>query len=123
MKKLLYYLRLAQWYSDAAKGNIYFKESKKHIDNFQRLSSNTLYSYKTDYLLKAAKRAYKIGQRAYYDFENSCIYFELDNGQVSFHVYDMEDEISKYCICGSHKWNGLFNSRSVLDSYFLMPTI
>ena len=118
MKTLLRYLRFAQFYSDAAKGDIYFKESRKYISDFEKLSRDALYFRKTCFLLKAAKRAYKIGQRAYYDNNECCIYFELNNGQVSFHVWDMEDEISKYCICENHKWTGNFNSRFIINEHF-----
>lgn len=118
MKKLLEYLRLAQFYSDAAKGSIYFIESKSLMNAAKNKSKDMLYLYKTDYLRRAAKRACAIGQKPYYDIENSCIYFELPNGQVSFHVYDTEEIISSYCTCETHEWSGKEDSRFIINEYF-----
>lgn len=118
MKKLLEYLRLAQFYSDAAKGNIYFIESKSLMNATKNKSEDMLYLYKTDYIRLAAKRASMLGQKAYYDIDNSCIYFELPNGQVSFHVYEMEEVISSFCICEPHEWSGKEDSRFIINEYF-----
>jgi hypothetical protein len=55
------------------------------------------------------------GNRANKTPNEGCIYFELPNGQVSFHC---DEELKKYCIVEKHKWIGLTNSRDIINEYF-----
>ena len=118
MKTLLTYLRLAQWYSDAAKGNVFFKESYNHMKMFALCyptMKERLYLYKEWYIENACKKAIKLGIKPYYDESEGCIYFEIPNGQISFHC---DEDFAKYCIVEKHKWSGLTNSRDIINEYF-----
>lgn len=117
------YLRLAQRNSDDAK-NIgwIFLSNRNPMDVWResRKAKDSFYFQKWKYIIKAAKRAKKLGIRVVYDPKERCVYFELSRGQVSFHTIGNDTELLLPYVeeIRGYQWSGQHDSAFIIDSYF-----
>lgn len=118
--EILYtYLLLAQLYSDLAKNRECINwesidKTKLQIEN----DEDRLYESKKINLQKAVMRANEIGIVAVYDKIEQCVYFELSEGQASFHVKEDSFYLKHCCCFDNYEWSGLKNTAEIINSYF-----